>query len=711
MAKFCIEDGATKAKATMAVEAIDEIINAMKSAEYYINSAIETINNDDELNNLYFESKESFYNKLKEERLSFLRFGDICFEYDQEVNAPFMKEYEKVVDLISDIKCEEITIQNNIGATETEYYTDNQYGGRDIKSKTKIKETIGFQDVLTYGPIGDLIKANYENYCTAVEGGKETYPEFENYLNGLITKGEFDYDIPTPWKEYLSIAIDCIPIIGDGKSLIEAVIGVDLITGRDLSNLERAFCLAAIIPLVGDTVKIGGKGTKLAMKSFGEELLKNVAIMTGTSGLSNIGINPVLCMSIYAGGKGTKGAINLLKNSDVLKKFEIPKRQVLNTIGFKRDEVKKFIENTKIVNGEYHVTLKQKIEGVTRIIFKDSDLTPMQKFGCTIGCFTEETLVITENGLKQISLIVKGEKVLTKNENTGELTYEKAELVIKQGTNIITLTVGNEIINTTTEHPFMTECGWVQASNLKVGSRILDRNNFYQVVENVEIKRYNYVKTYNLTVQNNHNFFITELGLMVHNIDCKNVKLSEIYKNFGEKITDSNIKKEFDTLISKLDNITETKKIDEYINKFDSKFKGIEPKDIDEIKKIIDEGHGSVDKLIKEIGNHISSDDLISSALELQGKKNTSVGRAFQKHSIREGSAFTGEITGNPTKNTNQGLDYLNKILNNKEATRTIRNNKAYGDILDVRLPDGMGARWTADGKKFIGFLERYTDQ
>lgn len=112
----------------------------------------------------------------------------------------------------------------------------------------------------------------------------------------------------------------------------------------------------------------------------------------------------------------------------------------------------------------------------------------------------------------------------------------------------------------------------------------------------------------------------------------------------------------------------------------------------------------------KGTGKAISNaDDLIESASKLHGKKNTAVGRAFQKHSVRDGTAFVGETTGNPAKNTEQGLKYLNDILGNPNATQTVRNTKAYGDVLEVRLPDGMGARWSADGSKFIGFLERYT--
>ncbi len=102
-------------------------------------------------------------------------------------------------------------------------------------------------------------------------------------------------------------------------------------------------------------------------------------------------------------------------------------------------------------------------------------------------------------------------------------------------------------------------------------------------------------------------------------------------------------------------------------------------------------------------------DNLISSANALVKGDNTAVGRAFQKHAVREDTAFSGLITGNPARNTEQGMSYLNKILNDSEATFTYRNTKAFGDVLDVRLPNGMGARWSADGEKFIGFLERYT--
>jgi len=104
-------------------------------------------------------------------------------------------------------------------------------------------------------------------------------------------------------------------------------------------------------------------------------------------------------------------------------------------------------------------------------------------------------------------------------------------------------------------------------------------------------------------------------------------------------------------------------------------------------------------------------DSLIKSAT-IPGRGGvTPVGRAFQKHAgnpNRAGS-FMGKVSGNASQNTKYGLEYVNSILSNPNSTFINRNTKAFGDVLDVRLPNGTGARWSADGITFIGFLERYS--
>ena len=108
MSDFCIEEESTQAKAKIATDAIENIIETMMRAENYINYAISLINKDEELNNLNFPSQRAFYDKLREDKDKLSRFGKICSQYDDEVDKPFTKDYEKLVAQISDIKMKEM---------------------------------------------------------------------------------------------------------------------------------------------------------------------------------------------------------------------------------------------------------------------------------------------------------------------------------------------------------------------------------------------------------------------------------------------------------------------------------------------------------------------------------------------------------------------------------------------------------------------------
>jgi len=101
-----------------------------------------------------------------------------------------------------------------------------------------------------------------------------------------------------------------------------------------------------------------------------------------------------------------------------------------------------------------------------------------------------------------------------------------------------------------------------------------------------------------------------------------------------------------------------------------------------------------------------STNNLITSATALVTSTVTAIGRAFQKHNSRPGTVFTGEASGNAALNTQQGMTYINKILSDPNTTFVIFNHPVEGSVLKVRMPDGTGAWWSADGTRFIGFLE-----
>jgi hypothetical protein len=83
----------------------------------------------------------------------------------------------------------------------------------------------------------------------------------------------------------------------------------------------------------------------------------------------------------------------------------------------------------------------------------------------------------------------------------------------------------------------------------------------------------------------------------------------------------------------------------------------------------------------------------------------TTAGRALQKHGGRLGSAFP-KTSGTPAAINAQGETALRSIVENPNATRVIRHHARFGEVLEVKIPSGAGARFSSDGSKFIGFIE-----
>ena len=87
------------------------------------------------------------------------------------------------------------------------------------------------------------------------------------------------------------------------------------------------------------------------------------------------------------------------------------------------------------------------------------------------------------------------------------------------------------------------------------------------------------------------------------------------------------------------------------------------------------------------------------------GRGVSPAGRALQKHASRKVTAFSG-ATGNALNNTKIAKGYLEKILG--DGLASIEIDAVYGRVLEVRLSNGVGAKFKANGE-FIGWLEAYT--
>ncbi|WP_430858263.1 polymorphic toxin-type HINT domain-containing protein [Clostridium paraputrificum] len=265
----------------------------------------------------------------------------------------------------------------------------------------------------------------------------------------------------------------------------------------------------------------------------------------------------------------------------------------------KGDGIKSVISNISEQNGEIKITLKDGIVDVKKIIFRSEELTPYQRYVCFNGCFTADTLVVTENGYKEISSIVDGELVLARDEMTEDIGYKKAKLIQKLAEELVLIKVANENIQATKDHLFMSDKGWIRAGELKEGDKLLTREEIYRTIENVEKTGYNKGKVYNLEVEDYHTFYISKLGILVHN-DYSIKELKDIYKKFNSSIKDVGLKAEFKTMLDKLESLQDGKIKDNLIKDFHGKFEGLTDADDAGIRKIIGDVNENITERVSE---------------------------------------------------------------------------------------------------------------
>jgi RHS repeat-associated protein len=143
-------------------------------------------------------------------------------------------------------------------------------------------------------------------------------------------------------------------------------------------------------------------------------------------------------------------------------------------------------------------------------------------------CFPAGTPIHTKHGLVPIEKIKKGDEVLSRNHATGKLQYERVTGVVKPHQDrLMQISVAGQanVINPTPTHPFFVkhagqkEGGWAEASVLKIGDEILNKEETWTKVTDVSDVQKE-ATVYNFEVAGNHDYFVGPLGLLVHNGVC-----------------------------------------------------------------------------------------------------------------------------------------------------------------------------------------------
>ena len=283
--------------------------------------------------------------------------------------------------------------------------------------------------------------------------------------------------------------VGVIPVFGDVADGLNAVIS--LCRGN---YLEALICLVAILPM-GDLLK----GLKFADKA--KDILKlGDKALTATKTIAKEGAE-----------KLSKQMTKLVKSGKI--------DNVIATMDAGKDFVVKF------KNG-------------TTALIKKGDLSEFVCQAFNKGCFMAGTLVTTKEGLKPIEEVKIGEYVLSRSEESGETSYKKVtDTLIRSTYNICTIELENGKIKSTTGHLFMVKDKWWKAAaELKAGDILETADEQCQIVKSITVEEKGYpVTTYNLSVEDNHTFFVGKLGVLTHNM--KGFTPCELADEVAEKAT------------------------------------------------------------------------------------------------------------------------------------------------------------------------------
>lgn len=136
------------------------------------------------------------------------------------------------------------------------------------------------------------------------------------------------------------------------------------------------------------------------------------------------------------------------------------------------------------------------------------------------GCFIAGTLISTPNGLISIENISAGDVVFSFDPDTLMVSKQRVEeTFIRENSDLVHITIGNEIITATADHPFyVARKGFIDAIELRAGDILITVNGEYVIVNQVQHEILESpVDVFNFRVANNHTYFVGSGEVGVHN--------------------------------------------------------------------------------------------------------------------------------------------------------------------------------------------------
>lgn len=401
MKSYYFEEGIISEKMGCGAECTSSIIRNLNEADYIIKKAFKEINSHDKLSKVSFVSCSNKVGEIQCMYDNYIQSRDLYCEYGNDVDKNFTKEQEKVCDSLGDLNINKITVGDNLGVY-------------DYQRPDSVK-TLNLSVLLSYGDIDKALREDYEKQVKNIEYLRELVklddsewpPEYTaeqvkaikdyvKYLDDNEIKFDTyekerqkflesdDLNFITKGEERLSLILDFIPGVGLIKGGYETIVGVDPVTKRKLSGVERGItgfaCLldAKGLYKIGKTafkvsVKDGAKfGSKYLAKEFSKDTIGGYGFYAATQAADKAGIGPKGQLAIIGGllayGNRKKIAGTLFKNDEA----------------FNNAIKNSFLDNMRINNKAEYKNLMKNIsdaqKGEIYRIFKSKDKIKIAEF-------------------------------------------------------------------------------------------------------------------------------------------------------------------------------------------------------------------------------------------------------------------------------------------------------------------------------------------
>ena len=140
-----------------------------------------------------------------------------------------------------------------------------------------------------------------------------------------------------------------------------------------------------------------------------------------------------------------------------------------------------------------------------------------------VACFKKGVKVLTNNGYIDIDNIKVNDLVMSYNFDKNSNEYSKVIKTFEHkdiNDDLYTIISGSIVIEATSTHPICVSLNntleFINAKDLKIGNRVVDyEGNIHEITS---ITCENVTDTfYNIEVENNHNYYVTENNILVHN--------------------------------------------------------------------------------------------------------------------------------------------------------------------------------------------------